>query len=310
MNGTSAKLSKIRFVLDKKAEELSEQTRQELSRACARLSACDIDADWQCGKEAVGAFPDTAAYPDAKDGMLILTDSAHILRSAVDAGRAAAGYLHDGMKNVEGASFLIAEADEVEPADYEKIYDRLTGRPWTILETTRTVIRETTAEDADRLYACYDAKALRFLAPLPAREEQLRNMASYREKVYGFYGFGEWSVLEKESGLFIGLMGFEPFVQGEEAVRFGYLFHPDFRGKGYALECGKALIEYGERQLGFDVIRAETSPDNTASRALLKKLGFAFYGTEEKDGKIVEVFEHRAATSLQRPQRLPGAGDN
>ena len=304
MNESMTELRAVLFMLDGDAGEPQTRTQQELGRACAHLAACGIDAEWEvCGKTAEtgeNAEDEVCAGQVPQKDALILTDSEWILREMTDAGFAAAGYLHDDVQNVPGASYLIAEADEISPEDYEKIYDRLTGRPWTILVTERVIVRETTAEDADRLYECYDAQALRFLTPLPDKETQLRNMASYREKVYGFYGFGEWSLIDKESGAFIGLMGFEPFAQGEEAVHFGFLLHPDWRGKGIACECGRALLAYGERCLGFSVIRAEASPENKDSVGLLQKLGFALVGTGEDNGKIEEIYEYRTAAKMPR----------
>ncbi len=188
------------------------------------------------------------------------------------------------------ASYIVSGPDEIAPDDYCKIYERLTDQPWTILATDRILVRETAEADMDGLYGCYDEEALRFVEGLPSRELQREAMRSYREKVYGFYGFGQWSLIDRESGQFAGLMGYEPFRRGEEAVSFGYILHPDFRGKGYAFEAGKAILEYGKNVLGFSAVQAAADRENIASVSLLERLGFKRLQTQEKGGKIEEIY--------------------
>ncbi len=188
------------------------------------------------------------------------------------------------------ASYIISGPDEIATDDYCKIYERLTGQPWTILETDRILVRETVEEDMDGLYGCYDEEALRYVEGLPSREIQQESMRSYREKVYGFYGFGHWSLIDRESGRFAGLMGYEPYQRGEEAVSFGYILHPDFRGKGYASEAGRAILDYGRDVLGFTSVQAAVSRENEASVRLLEKLGFRHLQTQKKGDKIEEIF--------------------
>ena len=263
----------IVFVIKPRTEE-GARIPEEIIRACDTLSMAGVPASVR-EAEAFLAEEGTLFPSDT----LYLTNDAGAYGRLKQAGAAVCVYAEQA-ESVDpafaGASYIVTQPDEVDVEDYEKVYERLRGLPWTILTTDRIVVRETVEEDMEEMYACYDAVALSFLTPLPDRETQRRNMASYREKVYGFFGFGEWSLISRETGELIGLMGYEPFTKGIEAVSFGYLLHPKFRGRGLALEAGEAVLRYGEEVLGFTEIRAVTDAENERSIRLLKKLGFSF----------------------------------
>jgi aminoglycoside 6'-N-acetyltransferase len=53
----------------------------------------------------------------------------------------------------------------------------------------------------------------------------------------------------------------------------GWVFHPDFQGKGYATEAATALLELAFGELGMHRVRAELDPLNAASIALCHRLG-------------------------------------
>lgn len=72
----------------------------------------------------------------------------------------------------------------------------------------------------------------------------------------------------------IGLSG---LVKREalEDVDIGYAFLARHRGQGYAFEAAQAVAAHA-RTLGLQRLAAITDPDNTASIALLRKLGLRF----------------------------------
>ena len=57
--------------------------------------------------------------------------------------------------------------------------------------------------------------------------------------------------------------------QGE----LGFVLHPDHQGKGYATEAGLALLHVGFEQVGFHRIVGRLDARNTASSAVLTRLG-------------------------------------
>lgn len=57
--------------------------------------------------------------------------------------------------------------------------------------------------------------------------------------------------------------------QGE----IGYIFHPDFHGKGYATEAGRVLLELGFAGAGLHRIYARCAAANPASWRVMERLG-------------------------------------
>lgn len=54
----------------------------------------------------------------------------------------------------------------------------------------------------------------------------------------------------------------------------GYIFHPDFHGKGYAREATEVMLKLGFGDLGLHRIIARCEPRNEPSWRLMERLGF------------------------------------
>jgi ribosomal-protein-alanine N-acetyltransferase len=80
-------------------------------------------------------------------------------------------------------------------------------------------------------------------------------------------------------------------TQNPDAVEFGYTTVPEFRGRGYATEATRMLMELTEER-GIHHFVVSVSPDNDASLAIIRKLGFVRTGEhwDEEDG-LEHVFE-------------------
>lgn len=72
------------------------------------------------------------------------------------------------------------------------------------------------------------------------------------------------------------VIGFARLARGGvKAAKLGYAIHADQQGRGYATDAARTLIAYGFDRLGLHRVTAAVGPDNTASLAVLKHLGFA-----------------------------------
>lgn len=232
------------------------------------------------------------------EGKLFLAESSDIRRALEGLGFAAAAWSHGGNRQdpFPGASYVLEEPGWVDKDSLNKIYQRLTGNPWKILETERTLVREFVPEDLEDIYGLYDEEALRCLEPPgPDREREGQILREYIQRIYGLYGYGHWAVLDKRTGRLIGRMGFsvptarEREVTGADAM-LGYLAGREARGQGITLEVTGALLDYGRDCLLFEKVGAEADADNPASVRVLEKLGFE--RALEEDGKI--LFSRRA----------------
>jgi RimJ/RimL family protein N-acetyltransferase len=70
-------------------------------------------------------------------------------------------------------------------------------------------------------------------------------------------------------------------------VEVGYVFHPDSSGHGYATEAARALIDLAFADLDAHRVFARTDARNTASAALLRRLGMR----EEAHFREAEIFK-------------------
>ncbi len=64
----------------------------------------------------------------------------------------------------------------------------------------------------------------------------------------------------------------------------GFLIAVPYQGKGYAYEVCRAILEYGEQELGFAKVQALVREENRASICLCRKLGFEREGRVEDKG--------------------------
>lgn len=58
------------------------------------------------------------------------------------------------------------------------------------------------------------------------------------------------------------------------AIEVGWRLGEQHRGRGYASEAASAWVRYGFEQLGLDKIVSIYEPDNVASGAVMRRLGF------------------------------------
>ena len=97
---------------------------------------------------------------------------------------------------------------------------------------------------------------------------------------------GKWFFIEKKDGKRIGYVA---HYLAKRQHEIGYGVIPSERGKGYATEAVKILVDY--LFLNKDIVRiqADASSDNLASQRVLEKVGFVCEGVLRK-----VAFEHGA----------------
>jgi [ribosomal protein S5]-alanine N-acetyltransferase len=88
-------------------------------------------------------------------------------------------------------------------------------------------------------------------------------------------------------------------AKAHDAVEVGYSIFEPHRRRGYATEVVRALIEWASREHSIRHFVASISPENEASLALVRRLGFEQTGRhwDEEDGEELE-FELQLKRSL------------
>jgi RimJ/RimL family protein N-acetyltransferase len=75
------------------------------------------------------------------------------------------------------------------------------------------------------------------------------------------------------------LIGFARLgLTGVQAAKLGYAIAADHWGRGYATDAARAMVTFGFRDLGLHRITAAIGPENAASMAVVKRLGFTREG--------------------------------
>lgn len=88
------------------------------------------------------------------------------------------------------------------------------------------------------------------------------------------FGFGLWIVRDRTTGEMIGRGLLRHLdVQGQDDIETGYAFYEPWWGKGLATEIARKCVDLGFEALKVESIVGLTTPANTASQHVLRKVG-------------------------------------
>ena len=144
------------------------------------------------------------------------------------------------------------------------------------------------ASDLEELAALHAEPAtMRYMrSGVESQEQVARRLNRYLQE-QDQRGWTRWRV-EDETGRLIGRAGFELTEEhGRRHRELGYLLAPAVWGKRLASELARDLVAWHRAHpdpLLDDELIAYSFPDNTASRRILEKMGFAVTGEDTLDG--------------------------
>jgi RimJ/RimL family protein N-acetyltransferase len=163
-----------------------------------------------------------------------------------------------------------------------------------VVETERLVLRGHRLDDfADSLALWTDPVVTRFIGgKLSTREEAWSRLLRYVGH-WNMLGFGYWVVVEKETGRFLGELGFvdlrrEIVPSLDNIPEIGWVIAPHAHGKGYATEAARAAIAWGEAHFGPVRTACIIAPENSPSIRVAEKCGYReFCRTAYKDNPTI-----------------------
>lgn len=91
-----------------------------------------------------------------------------------------------------------------------------------------------------------------------------------------------WGIELKSKNKLIGTCGFHSWNKKHRRAEIGYELNKDYKHKGYMSEALGEIIKYGFDHMELNRIEALIYPENTASKSLIKKLGFVEEGILEE----------------------------
>ncbi len=155
------------------------------------------------------------------------------------------------------------------------------------LETERLILRPPVGDDFDAWAEWMgDEEAMRHIGGVQSRPVAWRSMATFTGS-WALHGFGMFSVIEKESGRWIGRLGpWSP--EGWPGTEVGWGLARSYWGKGYATEGAAATMDWAFDTLGWTDIIHTIAPDNVGSVGVAERLGSANRGP----GRLPPPFEH------------------
>jgi len=146
-----------------------------------------------------------------------------------------------------------------------------------LLQTPHLLLRPYSETDIEPLHQLWTNPMVRrylwddVVIPLERAAEVVRDSIEEWE----IFGFGQWCVCDCRSGGRIGFCGFRRDEPGMPPELI-YGLHPDWWGRGLATEAAQAALAFGFQQKNFSAVWAMADPPNSASVAVMERLGMAF----------------------------------
>lgn len=163
--------------------------------------------------------------------------------------------------------------------------------PILTIETERLTLRAFSEADATALFELsQDPDVMRYVGDrrVPTLQESWRGVAGMIGH-WAMRGYGQWAIVERASGQFIGRAGIINPVDwpGPEV---GYLLGKAWWGHGYATEAARAAMDWGFEQVGFPELISLIFPENIRSIAVATRLGESLRGDTDLWGNTVRVY--------------------
>ena len=143
-------------------------------------------------------------------------------------------------------------------------------------KTRRLLLRGLRAADAPDMFAIYsDPPTMKYWScpPIKTREEAAAMVADdlrmQQEEKAAF-----WAIVLPATGRVIGKFSLFDISREHARAEVGYVLNRQFWRKGYMKEVAPVMLDLAFSEYGLHRLEADIEPDNLASLALLRKLGF------------------------------------
>jgi RimJ/RimL family protein N-acetyltransferase len=102
--------------------------------------------------------------------------------------------------------------------------------------------------------------------------------------------YAKQPVIEQSTGTIVGYSGVAWFdFEGQRRLEFGYRLVPEARGRGYATEAGRAVLDLAAESFRGELL-AMIDPTNRLSSNVATKLGFTFWKQAKVDGYLDDLY--------------------
>lgn len=137
-----------------------------------------------------------------------------------------------------------------------------------VLRTERLVLRAPALSDFEVFERLFSSPSAKFVGQEPDAAAIWAQFTNYSAG-WVLRGDGMFTVCQNDTAVGFIFAGVEP---GDQAVELGFFIAPEAQRQGFAFEAAKAALEH-LRSLAPEAIVSYVDPANTASQALVSKLG-------------------------------------
>lgn len=148
------------------------------------------------------------------------------------------------------------------------------------ITTSRLILRQITIADADAHFALFSKPEV-----VAGHGTEPYTDRSQSEELIGWYtsAFLEqkairWAIIHKEEDKFIGTCGLHRLILGHHRAEIGYELDSNYWRQGLGAEAVWGVLRFAFQTAEFHRIEAIVDPENAASAALLRKVGFSEEG--------------------------------
>ena len=144
------------------------------------------------------------------------------------------------------------------------------------LETGDLKLIRLTDERAPEIFSLRtNEKAMKYIGrPAPASMQDVYDFIKTFEDDLQNNRSIVWGILHTPTNELAGTIGYHRMQPQNFRAEIGYMLFPKFWGKGVMSRCIKLVLEFGFNEMELHSVEAHISPDNEASRQVLKKFGF------------------------------------
>ena len=174
------------------------------------------------------------------------------------------------------------------------------------IRTERLILRPPRLSDAE---AAYQRRSLPEVAryqdwEMPYTRERAERSMARTASMEGPVADAGWTITVVEADApdtIVGDLAVELRWDGRSGF-FGYTFHPDYWGRGYATEAAQALVRYLFTEVGVGRIESSLHPDNVPSARVLEACGLVFEGQTHQSFWVGDECSDDMLYGMTRPE--------
>ncbi|WP_157954448.1 GNAT family N-acetyltransferase [Saccharospirillum mangrovi] len=160
-----------------------------------------------------------------------------------------------------------------------------------ILTTARLTLRHQLPTDIDFLINLWSDPSITQYTGGPRDVKFLRNIFQEIAQNPEAEEFDLWPLVLNADNTLVGYAGLLPKeIDGETYVEVNYFIDSNRQGKGYAVEIGRKLVEYGFNDKDQTSLIAVIDPNNKASIRVAEKIGMTFWKNENRSGQVKAIY--------------------